>query len=114
MFGIVSLVKMLQSQHLKLSEVVAELPEFHVASGFVDCPSENKGTVMRMLAENREGDRKVELVDGIKLYNEDSWVLVLPDSFEPMFHVVAESPSLVESQSLVNQYKEMILRMRPA
>lgn len=108
MFSLVQMVKMLQIESLKLSDVVHELPQFHLAFAHIECPWEFKGKVMRRLSEQRNPDQKVELVDGIKVYDEKSWVLVLPDSFEPVFHVFAESPSLAESQGLVNDYRYLI------
>lgn len=108
LFSLTMLVKLLQAANLKMSELVAQLPEFHVAFDAISCPWEAKGTVMRKLAEQQNPNRKVEFVDGIRFYDESSWVLVLPDSFEPVFHVVAESPSLVESQNLVREYAELI------
>lgn len=108
LFAITTLVKLLQSSNLKLSELVAQLPEFHVAYEDVACEWEVKGTVMRRLAERSDPNRMVELVDGIRFYNEDSWVLILPDSFEPVFRIIAESPSLVESQALIREYSGLI------
>lgn len=112
MFALVSLMKMLQLTDQKLSEVVAELPEFHSAYAAVECPWEAKGKVMRRLAEAVPEGKKAELVDGIKYYDSDSWVLMRPDSFEPVFHVFAESESLPHSQALIDDSRRMIETMR--
>lgn len=114
MFALANMVKMLQLEQIKLSEIVTELPEFHLAFATVDCPWDAKGTVMRKLAESRHPDQKVELVDGIKLYDANSWVLVLPDSFEPVFHVFAESESLAQSQQMVSEYSQLVEEMKAA
>ena len=111
MFTLVNLVKMLQIEGLKLSDIVAELPEFHLAFDHVPCPWESKGRVMRQLAELHAEGQKVELVDGIKVYDGDTWSLVLPDSFEPVFHVFAESSSLVESRAIVAETRARILKL---
>ncbi len=108
MLSLAMLTKLLQIEGRKLSELVADLPEFHLAYQAVPCPWESKGRVMRQLSETKNPDHQVELVDGIKFYNEDAWVLILPDSYEPVFHIYAESPSLVESQGLVREYSEKV------
>ncbi|MBX3113629.1 MAG: NTP transferase domain-containing protein [Fimbriimonadaceae bacterium] len=112
LFSITMLVKLLQMEGLKMSELVAQLPEFHLASDTIPCPWESKGAAMRKLAEDKTINRKVEYLDGLRFYDDDSWVLVLPDSFEPIFHVVAESPSLVDSQALVREYSEKITQLQ--
>ncbi|MCU0317526.1 MAG: sugar phosphate nucleotidyltransferase [Fimbriimonadaceae bacterium] len=112
MFTLANLVRMLQQVGGKLSEFGHSLPEFHLAYEMTECPWENKGTVMRRLSEDiREGSR-IELVDGIKIYDDDSWVLVLPDSFEPVFHVFAESPEASASHALVKEYVAKIDLLR--
>ncbi|HWA81824.1 MAG TPA: hypothetical protein VG820_00210, partial [Fimbriimonadaceae bacterium] len=67
--------------------------------------------VMRHISEDsRNGDR-VELLDGIKIFGQDSWVLVLPDSVEPLFHVYAETPHEQSSRALVNEYTRKIEKL---
>lgn len=112
MFSMANLIAMIRRQGLALSEIVDELPEFHLAYAHVHCPWETKGTVMRRMAEEHRDGERVELTDGIKIYDQDSWVLLLPDSFEPVFHVYAESPEVAASEALVRQYVEKVEAMR--
>lgn len=108
-FGFAKLVTMLQQTGHTLSELADELPTFRLAYEQVKVPWESKGTVMRRLAEeNREGSR-VELLDGIKIFDNDSWVLILPDALEPVFHVYAESPEDHGSRELVDRYERKIM-----
>ncbi|MBZ0212295.1 MAG: mannose-1-phosphate guanyltransferase, partial [Nitrospirae bacterium] len=72
------------------------------------CPWEAKGVVMRVLAEE-SAEGRVELLDGIKVYGESGWVLVLPDSVDPVFHVVAESDDAEGARDLV---AETVARIR--
>ncbi|MES1227400.1 MAG: hypothetical protein ABUL72_01945, partial [Armatimonadota bacterium] len=112
MFALVNLAQMLKKSGYKLSDIVHSLPQFHLAYGKVDCPWETKGKVMRRLTESQPPDARVDLVDGIKVYDNDSWVLVLPDSFEPVFHVIAESPSPQQSREMVDDYVSRINILR--
>lgn len=110
MLALALLVKLLHRADIRLGDLVGQLPDFHLAYRAEPCPWDAKGAVMRHLTENRKPDQKVEMLDGIKFYDEDSWVLVLPDSYEPVFHIYAESPSLLESQALVREYSEAVHR----
>lgn len=107
-FGLGRLITMLQQTGLTLSDVTASLPAFRIASEQVRVPWERKGTVMRRIAEEARDGSQVELLDGIKLYEDDSWVLVLPDSVEPLFHLYAESTNQAQSEAMVRRYSEHI------
>jgi mannose-1-phosphate guanylyltransferase/phosphomannomutase len=106
-FAFGKLVVMLQQTGLALSQVVAEVPRFQLAYEAVRVPWDAKGAVMRRLAEeNRAG--QIELFDGIKILENDSWVLVLPDALEPLVHLYAESQNQEHSNDLVADYAKRI------
>ena len=107
-FSFGMLVSMLQKTGLSVSEVAAELPVFKLAYEQVKVPWESKGSVMRRISEESRPGSHVELLDGIKIFDKDSWVLVLPDSLEPVFHVYAESHAEDASKALVGQYVKKI------
>jgi mannose-1-phosphate guanylyltransferase/phosphomannomutase len=73
----------------------------------VPCPWEKKGTVMRHLIEDVAG-QKVDLIDGVKVWQGKSWVLILPDADHPFFHVDAEADSPQEAKSLIQRYADKI------
>src|SRR5207302_10069942 len=66
-----------------LSELVAELPETTLVHRQVQCPWTLKGLVMRVLTE-RLKDRELDLLDGVKAFDERGWAQVLPDPDEPV------------------------------
>jgi mannose-1-phosphate guanylyltransferase/phosphomannomutase len=49
-----------------------------------------------------------ELVDGVKLFMNGSWVLLLPDPDEATFHVWAESPDQAKARTLLKDYAQKI------
>ncbi len=97
------LVAMLGSTGRPLSAFVRDLPPVHLAHEAVMTPSEQKGTVMRVLVENLAG-RDLTLIDGVKVAEEDGWALVLPDPEDPVTHVWAEAPSDAQARARVQQY----------
>lgn len=112
MFALVNLAHLLKQSGEKLSDLVHSLPQFHLAYDKVECGWETKGKVMRRLTESQPAEARLDLVDGIKVYDNDSWVLILPDSFEPVFHVMAESPSPQQSREMVDEYVSRINMLR--
>ncbi|HEY4687407.1 MAG TPA: hypothetical protein VIH20_04275, partial [Candidatus Subteraquimicrobiales bacterium] len=62
---------------------------------------------MRRLME-RTRDKKVELIDGIKIFDTNRWALILPDPEEPVFRIYAEADSESRAQAEVNNYIKFI------
>ena len=90
---------MTEDESQRLSKVVAGLPRVHVAHETVVTPWEEKGVLMRKFVE-RVKDRDVLLVDGVKVFLDDSWALVLPDPIKDVFKVLgvaspAPSPPMI-------------------
>jgi mannose-1-phosphate guanylyltransferase/phosphomannomutase len=90
-----------------LSELVAELPASTLVHRQVPCPWSLKGTVMRVVTE-RLRDRKVDLLDGIKVFDKRGWAQVLPDPDEPLVHVYAEGKTEELSVELETEMRELV------
>ena len=90
-----------------VSELVAELPASTLVHRQVPCPWSLKGTVMRVLTE-RLRDREVDLLDGIKVFDERGWAQVLPDPDEPLVHIYAEGKTKEDSEALERELRELV------
>jgi mannose-1-phosphate guanylyltransferase/phosphomannomutase len=112
MFAFGKLLEMLAKTGLSLGQLVDELPPSHVVTADVRCPWEEKGRIMRELTKEAEAHSKIELIDGIKVYDGDAWALVLPDASDPYFHIYAEAETKEQSQALVQKYVERIEGLR--
>ena len=62
---------------------------------------------MRVLAERLQG-RNLDLTDGIKLFEDDGWVQVVPDPDEPVIHLYAEGPTDERSQELEQELRGVV------
>lgn len=108
MFAYLKLLELTEKADCTLSEVYDEVPEFHMEYRAVRCPWELKGRIMRGLSEEAGRNARVEMIDGIKVYTDHSWALVLPDSSEPLFHLYVEAPTQEEAAKLLNHYTQKI------
>jgi mannose-1-phosphate guanylyltransferase/phosphomannomutase len=111
LFSFGMLVTMLQRTAIDLADLTAELPVFRVAHANVRVPFDQKGTVMRRVAEDAKSSRHVEMLDGIKIFEDGEWVLILPDAIEPQFHLFAESNDPNGAQAAVDRFSRRIEAM---
>jgi mannose-1-phosphate guanylyltransferase/phosphomannomutase len=111
MMATVKTLELLSKMGMKLSEVTRAVPPINIIRSHVPCPWELKGMVMRNLLEETQSET-VELVDGIKIFHNQSWVLIIPDGDRPFFHVNAEAGTREEAQVLITRYTELIRKIQ--
>lgn len=111
LYAFVKLLELLSRAKTTLHELAEKIPEFFLVKRTVHCPWELKGTVMRVMTKECRDNGKVELIDGIKVYQDGRWALILPDASEPAFHLYAEAESPEAAQHLLEQYHQRIEQM---
>jgi len=92
----------------KLSELVAELPQYHQSKDKVACPEDLKVKALEKLRDEATAPR-VETIDGVKLgYEDGSWILFRPSGTEPIFRIYAEAETPERVEKLVDIHKRLI------
>ena len=108
MFAIAKLIEYLTTQNVSLSQAVKAVPTYHLAQEQVDCPWEQKGTVMRLLNQQYK-ERLGKQIDGCKIeLGKAEWVLILPDADRPLFHIHAQARSSGEAKELATRYMRIV------
>ncbi len=101
------LLELLAPVRRPVSELVADLPASTLVHRQLPCPWALKGVVMRVVTE-RLRDRELDLMDGIKVFEERGWAQILPDPDEPLLHIYAEGRTEEDSKALETEYHEMV------
>jgi mannose-1-phosphate guanylyltransferase / phosphomannomutase len=96
------LLELLAGQEEALSALVADLPRPTLVHRELPCPWGRKGLVMRLLNEHL-ASRRLDLLDGVKAFDERGWVQALPDQDEPFVHVYAEGETTELSEELADE-----------
>lgn len=102
-----SLTEFLARRERPLSEVLAELPGFVTVRKDVEVDWDDKGKVLRHLAEE-SGNQKIETAEGIKVQHPQGWTLVLPDADEPVCRIYSEAFNQEVAESLTDMYVQKI------
>lgn len=90
--GMATVLEIVATEERGLSDLLAPLPTYHLKKSGVACPQEHKEAVLAALLPRFEG-RRVETVDGLKVWEGDGWVLIRPSGTEALFRVFAEGTS---------------------
>jgi phosphomannomutase/phosphoglucomutase len=88
----------------KLSELVAEQPQYFIEKGKVECVEDKKVKVLEKLLEQVKGEN-VSTIDGVKIWFEDkSAILVRPSGTEPAYRLYAEAKTQEKALKLIKDY----------
>ncbi|HZL64135.1 MAG TPA: hypothetical protein VFD50_04195, partial [Thermoleophilia bacterium] len=106
------LLELLAPQAVPLSKQVADIPASTLLHKTIACPWSLKGTVMRtateQLQQRSSKTSKLSMVDGIQLSTEHTWVQLLPDADEPVFHVFAEGTDHADSERRADEFLSVV------
>ncbi|MBU6996426.1 MAG: phosphoglucosamine mutase [Theionarchaea archaeon] len=94
----------------QIRQFIASLPTMHFAKSSVRCPNHEKERVMKRvqssLSELSPSD--VNMLDGIRIEFDDSWLLIRPSGTEPVIRVLCESESLSAMETFLNEGNQMV------
>jgi mannose-1-phosphate guanylyltransferase/phosphomannomutase len=108
MFAVVKILELMAKSQTRLGEVGGRWSRLKMVRRRVPCPWVKKGRVMRQLLQFT-ADSKRELIDGVRVVGDDSWVLVIPDRREAFFEVIAESWEKRQAEELVESFSRRLL-----
>jgi mannose-1-phosphate guanylyltransferase/phosphomannomutase len=110
-YSLIKVLELLAREQISLAEAKQILPQVERGYQEVDCPWEEKGRIMRNLFEENKG-RQLELTDGLKVFHDDGWALVLPDAEEPVFRIYSEANTTEEADALTQMYMNRISELQ--
>jgi mannose-1-phosphate guanylyltransferase/phosphomannomutase len=111
LFCLIKVMELLAREQLSLSEAKLLIPRLERGYQEADCPWKDKGRVMRNLFEENK-DHQLEMTDGLKVFHEQGWALVLPDAEEPIFKIYSEANTLEEADALTQLYTNRISELQ--
>ncbi len=108
MFSAIKLLEMLACKNIKISDIIASLPQYYFSHNVINCPLEKKGFFMRKMSEEAI-DKTASFLDGIKIFiDKERWVLMIPDQFTPNIHLYVQSPDKITGQEIMDSYKKLV------
>jgi mannose-1-phosphate guanylyltransferase/phosphomannomutase len=106
-FTLIKLLELLANDGRAISIVRQEIPRAAYEHREESVPWDAKGRVMRTMVELHR-DASVDLADGIKVFVDGGWVLVLPDPDMPRYHIIVSMEDSDKARALADQYSVMV------
>jgi phosphomannomutase len=105
--GMGLILNLMADTQKKLSELVAELPAYHIVKDKYTVAREGLPHLFADL-EKRWPEAKVNQLDGLRLDWADRWVHVRPSNTEPIVRVIAEAPRAEQAATLCREVGGML------
>lgn len=106
-YSLMRILSYLAREEKPLSVLLDLLPACYMEKKTVFCPWSSKGKVMRKMLEENKG-KMLELVDGIKVYDANGWVLILPDTEDSHVKVISQGATAETAATLASSYARRI------
>jgi mannose-1-phosphate guanylyltransferase / phosphomannomutase len=108
LYAFMQTLQLLSLENCSLSQLMERIPHVHMLRDYVSCPWSARGVVMRKLIEETI-EKKVDLLDGIKVYHADGgWTLILPELEEPIFTIYSQANDLKKARETAAYYIKKI------
>ncbi|MBI1918792.1 MAG: phosphoglucosamine mutase [Planctomycetes bacterium] len=105
--GMGLVLNLMAETDLTLSELVAELPVYHIVKDKYDLDPGRLSELFQVL-EGRWPEARTNRLDGLRLDWEDRWVHVRPSNTEPIVRVIAEARRKDEARDLCRAVGAML------
>ena len=106
-FTLVKLLELLAQDGRAVSAVREQIPRAAYERRAESVPWDAKGRVMRTMVEMHR-DASVDLADGIKVFVDGGWVLVLPDPDMPTYHIIVSLDDDGQAKALADRYSALV------
>ncbi len=106
-FALIKLLELLAGDGRRISAIRQAIPHAAYEHRLEMCPWEAKGRVMRTMVEMHR-DQPVDLADGLKVFVNGGWVLVLPDPDKPSYHIIVSLDDGKQARQLADRYTALV------
>lgn len=106
----IALILMLMAKTGKtISELLAELPIYHIVKRKLECLSQAAAEDLIERAKELYKKETLDLTEGVKVYFKKSWIHLRASNTEPIIRIIAEAPTREEAEKLAG---DLILRLK--
>lgn len=102
-------MRIINSEGRKLSEIANEIPQYETDSKAFNCPDDLKFRVVENLREElKKTKEKVNDMDGVRVDMEEGWVLIRCSNTSPFIRMTVEARSKASLKKITDEYSSML------
>ncbi|MBN2543613.1 NTP transferase domain-containing protein [bacterium] len=109
MYSIIKILELLGRFETAIEDTLENIPELYRAKKEIKCPWRSKGKVMRKLLDHTDSNFR-EVIDGVRLFYDDAWILLIPHPEKPYFVLESESSNKAKLNDLLDEFTSLIER----
>ncbi len=94
----------------RISQLVEELPTYHMVKKKIECPPERAKEVLREVESRFEGE-EMDLTDGVRISVDSGWIYVRKSATEPVIRVICESDRKEKAEELAEEAVGLVQRI---
>ncbi len=113
-YALAKICAFLSENSIRLCDLADEIPEIHLVEKEVRCEAGKKGSVIRSIADTagrQWNGGRIELEEGVKIINDNGWVLIVPHAEKPVCRVISEGTSEEYANELCDIYIKEVERL---
>jgi len=97
----------------EIREFFRKVPQLYLGQRKIPCPNEKKEALKQLIISNPAafGSGQANTLDGLRMDFGNSWILVRPSGTEPIFRIIAETPSETETEKLLSDGETTLRRL---
>jgi phosphomannomutase len=93
-----------------VSNLVRSLPSYHMVKEKINIEGKNPDQIIKKLTDKFAG-KKVNLLDGVKIDEDDYWVHLRKSNTEPIIRIIAEAKTAKEVKAIIQDYSGIINKL---
>jgi phosphomannomutase len=104
------ILEMMAVRTQKISEMVKELPKYHIIKEKIYCPPVKAHSIVSEI-KKLYASQEISTIDGIKIEWEDGWIHIRASATEPMIRIISESQSKDKAQDRLDKAANLISQL---
>ncbi len=110
LYAVVAILDFLNLHDVNFDTMVNKLPVFYKNEVEIDCPDEKKGDVIQKLLQMHKQD-KTDMTEGIKIFRNDGWALVVPENSRQVCRIIIEGHSMEAATELTDIFTKEVKKL---
>ena len=109
-YAAITLLDYLNSRDISFDSLLKRIPTSSMFESEIECADIKKNDIIRQLYEKYSGG-KTDLTDGIKIYQSNGWVLIIPEKYRHCIKVITEGYTTEAAKELSTIFTNQIKRL---